>query len=190
MTDAPSQPTPLAGVHPLLRSRFSPLDFDPTLDLTADDVDLLLDAARWAPSAGNSQPWAFVTVVRGTPDHARLLAHLAPSSRRWAQHASVLVVCLAHRYVDDTDLTFSEFADYDLGQAVAHLTLQASGMGLAARQFRSFDIEALADELRPNPGWALVSMVAVGLAAGAPASRRTRIDLHELQTAALSREVR
>lgn len=173
----------MADVHPLLRSRSSPLDFDPAHGLAPGEVDMLLEAARWAPSAGNSQPWAFVTALRGTPKHQWLLGHLAPSSHRWARHSSVLVVCLAHRHVEDSDIAYSEFADYDLGQAVAHLTLQANGMGLAARQFRAFDLDALTEELWPDPGWAVVSMVAVGRAAGAPAPERTRNDLEQLRSA-------
>jgi nitroreductase len=183
VTDASLQPTPSADVHPLLRSRFSPVDFDAAHRVGQADVDLLLDAARWAPSAGNSQPWAFVTALRGTPKHQWLLGHLAPSSHRWAQHASVLVVCLAHRYVEDSDIAYSEFADYDLGQAVAHLTLQAGAMGLAARQFRAFDLDALTAELWPDPGWAVVSMVAVGRAAEGPAPQRTRNGLDQLRSA-------
>ena len=79
------------------------------------------------------------------------------------QPASALVVYLAHRHVRDTDLAYSEFADYDLGQAVAHLTLQAQAMGLAGRQFRAFDLPALTVELGLKVGWEVVSMTAVGL---------------------------
>src|SRR5690242_18311821 len=130
-------------LHPLLRSRFSPLAFDPDVALDDEGVDLLLEAARWSPSAGNSQPWAFVTAVRGTPEHATVANRLAPSSRRWAPSAGLLVVNIAHRHVEGTDLEFSEFADYDLGQAVAHMTIQAQALGLASRQFRAFDLEGL-----------------------------------------------
>src|SRR3954469_3522112 len=103
-------------LHPLLRGRFSPLRRDPRHALTAVDVDLLLEAARWAPSAGNSQPWAFVVARRGEPQHDVLVGRLAPSTRRWAPEASALVVNIAHRTVEDSELTYSEFADYDLGQ--------------------------------------------------------------------------
>ncbi|WP_217645351.1 nitroreductase family protein [Nocardioides terrae] len=123
-------------LHPLLRGRFSPLRFDSAHVLAGADVELLLEAARWAPSAGNSQPWAFLVARRGEPDHDTFVRRLAPSSRRWAPDASALLVNLAHRTVDDSRLPYSEFADYDLGQAVAHLTLQASAMGLSCRQFR------------------------------------------------------
>src|SRR5262245_37706608 len=109
------------SLHALLSSRWSPTTFDATYELTPADVDLLLDAARWAPSAGNSQPWAFVVARRGDPTHGRLLRHLTGSSARWAGAASLLVANLAHRYVEETDWEYSEFSLYDLGQAVAHM---------------------------------------------------------------------
>lgn len=118
-------PQPGGQLHPLLRRRFSPLAFDPEVVIDGGEVDLLLEAARWSPSAGNSQPWAFVTAVRGDREHALISPHLAASSARWAPFASLLVVNIAHRFVTDTDMEFSEFADYGLGQAVAHMTLQA-----------------------------------------------------------------
>ena len=161
-------------LHPLLATRFSPLVFDPAHVLTDVDEHLLLEAARWAPSAGNSQPWMFHFRRRGRPGHDRLLARLAPSSARWAPSASALVVNLAHRNVEDTDWQYSEFADYDLGQAVAHMTIQATAMGLACRQFRSFDLDALTTDLLVPQGWAVVSMTAIGRAVDSGPSRERR----------------
>ena len=127
------------ALHPLLAERLSPAVFDPEHEAAAEDVETLLEAARWAPSAGNAQPWAFLVGRRGEPVHARLVRHLAGSSAGWAPSASVLVANLAHRFVEGTDWEFSEFALYDLGQAVAHMTIQAQALGLRARQFRAFD---------------------------------------------------
>ena len=97
--------------------------------------------------------------------------------------AALLVVTLTRRYVDDTQLLYSEFADYDLGQAIAHMTVQAQAMGLAAHQFRAFDLEGLTKELDPNPGWAIVSMVAVGKAVGGPPEDRARHSVAHLRSA-------
>ena len=149
-------------LHPLLRARFSPLTFDAEAVIEEAEVDLLLEAARWAPSAGNSQPWAFVTARRGSHAHARISRRLAGSSSSWAPTASLLVVNIAHRQVDDTSIEYSEFADYDLGQAVAHMTLQAHALGLQCRQFRAFDLDGLAQDLVLPPGWQIRSMTAVG----------------------------
>lgn len=173
------------GLHPLLSSRSSPTSFDPEHTLGEADVDLLLEAARWAPSAGNSQPWAFFPARREEAGHAVLARHLAPSARRWALSASALIVNIARRRVDDTELAYSEFADYDLGQAVAHLTIQAQAMGLACRQFRAFDLDALSDELRLAAGWDVVSMTAVGRRIDAADAPRVRRDLTALRSDAL-----
>ncbi len=123
---------------------------------------LLLEGARWAPSAGNSQPWAFVVGRRGDPIHARLVEHLYPSARRWAPTAALLVANLSHRLVESTDWEYSEFSHYDLGQAVAHLTLQAQSMGLGVRQFRAFDREGLAADFDVPAHWEVTSMAAIG----------------------------
>ena len=150
------------ALHPLLAERFSPAMFDPEHEAAAEDVEALLEAARWAPSAGNAQPWAFLVGRRGDPVHGRLVRHLAGSSAGWAPSASVLVANLAHRFVEGTDWEFSEFALYDLGQAVAHLTLQARGLDLFVRQFRAFDRAGVAAEFDVPPHWEVTTMAAVG----------------------------
>lgn len=149
-------------LHPLLRARLSPLGFDGEHELGDEEVGLLLEAARWAPSAGNSQPWAFVTARRGDQAHDLLVRHLAPSTTRWVPSAALVVVNIAHDFVDDSDLDYSEFSRYDLGQAVAHLTIQAQAMGLASRQFRAFDLGGVTADLRLAPGWQVASMTAIG----------------------------
>jgi nitroreductase len=189
MTPGPHGPVPGGGehsgprprLHPLLAARFSPLVFDPAHRLTEADEEVLLEAARWAPSAGNSQRWMFHFWRRGTPGHEGLLRRLAPGSLRWAGSASALVVNLAHHTVEDTDWQFSEFADYDLGQAVAHMTVQAGAMGLSCRQFRAFDLSGLTKDLSAPDGWAVVCMTAIGRAVDDDASHRQRRSIDDLR---------
>jgi nitroreductase len=149
-------------LHELLAGRWSPTTFDTAHRMTPAEVELLLEAARWAPSAGNSQPWAFIVGCRGDEVHARLVRHLAGSSARWAPTASLLLANLSHRHVEDTDWEYSEFAHYDLGQAVAHLTFQARALDLFVRQFRAFDREAVATEFAVPDHWEVTTMAAVG----------------------------
>jgi nitroreductase len=163
------------GLHPLLAGRWSPTTFDPLHELTGAEVELLLEAARWAPSAGNSQPWAFVVGRRGDPTHDRLVRHLAGSSAGWAPTASVLVANLCHRFVEGTDWEHSEFAHYDLGQAVAHMTVQAHAMDLHVRQFRAFDRGGIAADFAVPAHWEVTTLSAVGRAdAASPADRGRR----------------
>lgn len=149
--------------HSFAADRYSPLRFDPRHALSSGDVDLLLEAARRAPSAGNSQPWAFIVGRRGDPVHQRLVRHLARSSSTWAPDASLLIANLAHRFVEGSDLEYSEFAQYDLGQAVAHLAFQAHAIGLLMHQFRAFDRDAVVAEFGVPGHWELMTMAAVGL---------------------------
>ena len=151
--------TPL---HPLLAARWSPTEFDPSGVVTPEQTESLLEAARWAPSAGNSQPWAFIVGRRGAPDHARLARYLTKSSARWAGTAGVLIANLSHRFVEDTDWEYSEFSLYDLGQAVAHMSFQAQSLGLHVRQFRAFDREGLAAEFDVPSHWEVTTMSAIG----------------------------
>jgi nitroreductase len=175
-------------IHPVLRGRSSPARFDVEHDLDRRDVDRLLEAARWAPSAGNSQPWSFVAASRGTDLHTILVACLAPSSARWAPGAALLVVNVAHQLVAGTDWQYSEFAEYDLGQAVAHMTVQAQAMGLASRQFRAFDLDAVTAALGISREWKVMTMTAIGRAAEHDSHPRHRRSLDDLRAAAVSGE--
>ncbi len=170
----------MAQLHPLLAGRWSPTAFDPGHEAAPDEVEVILEAARWAPSAGNSQPWAFIVGRRGDPNHQHLVARLAGSAAQWAPSASLLVANLCHRYVADTDWDYSEFSLYDLGQAVAHMTFQAQAMGLHARQFRAFDRAGIATDFDVPEHWEVTTMTAFGRApdgAAPPRSRRTATGL-------------
>jgi nitroreductase len=175
----------------LLAARWSPAAFDAGHTSRAADVDLLLEAARWAPSAGNSQPWAFVAGLRGDAVNLRLRSHVARSAADLSATASLLVANLCHRHVVATDWEYSEFAHYDLGQAVAHMCLQAQAIGLLSRQFRAFDRDGIAAEFAVPAHWEVTSMTAFGrVARGAvphvpaarwPRPRRTRDELDWLR---------
>ncbi|MBO0855673.1 MAG: nitroreductase family protein [Nocardia sp.] len=174
------------AVHPALAARFSPVSFDRDAVVSDAQVDVLLDAARLTPSAGNSQPWMFVVGRRGDATHARIARHLAPSSARWALDASVLVVNLAHILVEGTTWEYSEFARYDLGQAVVHMTIQGLALGVSAHQFRAFDRDGLAREFAVPAEWEVTSTTALGVPArvaddspnsGTDRSRRSRADV-------------
>jgi hypothetical protein len=107
---------------------------------------------------------------------------LAASSRRWAPQAALLVVNVCHRYVEGTDWDSSEFAEYDLGQSVAYMTLQAYSMGLSARQFRAFDRDAVQQELALPAHWVAMTMTAIGRPAeAAPVDGRVRRPLADMR---------
>jgi len=145
--------TTTVPVHPLLAERWSPRGFDADHDLAGNRLTALLEAARWAPSAANSQPWRFGVARRGEETHARLFAALAPGNQAWAGSASALVLVAARTAAADGRP--QPWALYDTGQAVAMLVTQAQADGLAVHQMGGFDTEAareafgLGDDLTP-----------------------------------------
>ena len=129
-------------LHPLLAERWSPRGLDVAHELAEEQLTALLEAARWAPSANNTQPWRFAVARRGTPEFAAVQDALAPGNQLWAHTASALVVVAAE--TAGPDGSPRPWASYDTGQAVAHLSVQAQHEGLALHQLGGFDRDRVA----------------------------------------------
>jgi nitroreductase len=158
---------PNQDLTPLLRDRCSPRVFDPSHVLTAAELELLLEAARWAPSAGNSQPWAFLIGLRGDAAHAEICSHLSRGNSGWVPRASAVLIsaCRIAAEPDDSGEpvpSYSDYAQYDVGQAVAHLTVQATALGLSVHQFAGFNHEALTTAFDIPPHWKVTTGIAIG----------------------------
>jgi nitroreductase len=147
-------------VHPLLAERWSPRGFDRAHEIGDEALSALLEAARWAPSAGNSQPWRFLVTRRGEPAHDRLYAALAPGNQAWAGAASALILVAARTAGDDGRP--QPWALYDTGQAVAALVTQAQADGLSVHQMGGFDTGAVRAELGLGENLTPVVVLAVG----------------------------
>lgn len=130
-----------AVLHGPLVERWSPRGFDAGHDIDDATIATLLEAARWAPSASNTQPWRFLPARRGTPEFAALTEVLTPTNRVWAPAASVLLLAAAQ--TTDASGERLRWAEYDTGQAVATLTVQAHVDGLFVHQMGGFDAEAV-----------------------------------------------
>src|SRR5437899_336921 len=118
-------------IHEFLKSRWSPRAFD-SQPVKPDELWSLFEAARWSPSAGNQQPWSFIVTFKGEPAHDKLVSALTGRNMAWAGQAPVLILTVAR-------LSFENgkpyrHAYYDVGQAVGHLTVQASALGLMVHQ--------------------------------------------------------
>src|SRR5262249_11775009 len=111
----------------LIRRRWSPRAFDPARDVPRADLLRIFEAARWAPSSFNEQPWRFVvTERRGTQPGAfeALASSLTARNQMWARHAPVLTLVALRVILERTEAP-NPHAWYDVGHAVALLTLQA-----------------------------------------------------------------
>lgn len=150
-----------------MRSRWSPSVFDDRHVLGRDEIVRILHAGQWSPSSGNQQPWAFVVAERGSASHGVLVEHLSRGNSGWVPRAAVVILTATRVAVDPADPDGSKVKDpalsyYDLGQAAAHMTLQARAMDLHAHQFGGFDKEAVASGLGVPDHYRVVSGIAIG----------------------------
>lgn len=126
---------------PLLEERWSPRSYDETATVSDAQLDAMLEAARWAPSAMNHQPRRFVAGRRGTDTFRKINDNLLGFNAAWAFRASALVVGVLETVTEDGDER--PFAQYDLGQSLAALTVQAHAEGLHVHQMAGIDTEGL-----------------------------------------------
>ena len=156
--------------HPVLdvlAERWSPRAFDPATPIDEAKLASALEAARWAPSSGNSQPWRFIVARRGSALHHGIHSALMGFNQAWAGDAAVLLVAVAETATDEG--TPIHHAAYDLGQAVAHLSVQAHHDGLVVHQMGGFVAQRIREIAGLDERFAPMTVLAVG-ELGDPAS--------------------
>ena len=124
-------------IEPLLTRRWSPRAF---ADRSVEPEKLLRlwEAARWAASCSNQQPWYFIVATReDEAEYARLLSCLRENNQQWASHAPVLMVSVA-KLAFDMNSQPNRYAFHDVGLAVANLIVQATALGLFVHQMAGF----------------------------------------------------
>lgn len=147
----------------LIRERWSPRAYDTTRPIAEDTLMRLFEAARWAPSSRNEQPWRFVVVdARQNVDaHRALVATLSKGNQAWAPNAPTLVAVCVKMLVGDTTEA-NRHAYYDTGHAIALFTLQAQALGLGVRQMEGFDRAAATASLGVPADYEIAVLMAVG----------------------------
>ncbi|MGH7236266.1 MAG: nitroreductase family protein, partial [Nitrospiraceae bacterium] len=127
-------------IHDLLQKRWSPRAFSGRA-VEADKLRILFEAARWAPSSFNEQPWSFIVATKDDQaNFDRLLRCLLEGNRAWARHAPVLRLSVAKlRFEEDGEPNRHAF--HDVGLAVENLVIQATALGLVVHQMAGFDVQ-------------------------------------------------
>ncbi|KXZ59288.1 Oxygen-insensitive NAD(P)H nitroreductase [Microbacterium laevaniformans] len=148
-----------APILDVLAERWSTRIFDPATPIDEDALASALEAARWAPSANNTQPWRFVVARRGSAAHAQIVDALMGFNQSWAADAAALVVFASAAALDGKPLPW---AAYDTGQAAAHFTVQAHASGLHTHQMGGFDRDAIAAAFGFGDDLVAVTVMAVG----------------------------
>lgn len=149
--------TPILDV---LAERWSTRIFDPSAAVDETALASALEAARWAPSAANTQPTRFIVARRGGAAHAAILGSLMGFNQVWAGDASALLVIVAETETEDG--IQRPWALYDAGQAAAHFTVQAHAMGLFTHQMGGFTAEAINEAFGLDARLRPVAVMAVG----------------------------
>jgi len=147
-------------VHELFPGRWSPraMSGEPI-----DDADLmpLFEAARWAPSSYNAQPWRFVYAKRGTPAWDRFFDLLVDFNKSWSDDAAVLVVICSRSTFERNDKPAPTHA-LDTGAAWMSLALEGSRRGLVVHGMQGFDLEKAAEVVGASPPFEVLAMCAIG----------------------------
>jgi nitroreductase len=155
---------PAQTKHPieaLIARRWSPRAFE-EWPVEAEKLKLLFEAARWAPSSNNEQPWRFLAATKeNRADYDRLLGCLSEGNLKWAFRAPLLILSVASLLFGD-DGKPNRHALHDTGLAVENLVLQATALGLQAHQMAGYDVEKARRECQIPSGFEPVAMIAVG----------------------------
>jgi nitroreductase len=151
---------PVEGVLPLFHTRWSPRSF---ADRAVDSADLVrvFEAARWAASSYNEQPWRFLVGVRGSEPYRKIFDSLMPPNKAWAKSAPVLILGVAKTKFSHNDAP-NRVALYDLGAAASYLTLQAAALGLATHQMGGFDTDAARKAFEIPENYLTGAVIALG----------------------------
>ncbi|SDD83427.1 nitroreductase family protein [Belnapia rosea] len=170
MTMPPDREAP--AEHPieaLLRRRWSPRSFTGA-PVAQAAIDSLLEAARWAASSSNQQPWHLILARRDTEPEAfaRLLGTLAPGNQAWADKAGVLMLAVA-RMTNPANGNPNRDAFYDTGAAMAQMALQAAALGLQLHQMGGFDAAKAREAFGIPEGYEPAAAIALGHVAPAEA---------------------
>ncbi|WP_166996848.1 nitroreductase family protein [Paramicrobacterium fandaimingii] len=152
-----------APISEVIAGRWSPRSFDVTVEVPEAKLTSALEAARWAASAANTQPWRFIVARRGTPEHAKIVDNLLGFNQLWAVTAAALIVNVAETVTEDG--VEQRWAEYDLGQASATLALQAHKDGLHVHQMGGFDPEGMHAAFTLADHQRVVSVTALGILA-------------------------
>jgi len=148
-------------LHPLLAGRWSPRAFKPAIPEPGALV-LVLEAARWAPSCYNEQPWRFIVGIKGDETWKTLSEILKPGNRTWALEAPVLILLAAKKTFTHNGRPNRHHA-YDAGQAAAMLTVQAQAQGLYVHQMAGFSPEDAEERLNIPADFEPMTVMALGM---------------------------
>ena len=158
MTDRKTE----TALDPLFLDRWSPRAFDGSA-ISDADLHTILDAARWAPSAFNYQPWRILYAVKGDANWETFLSLLIPFNQDWAQNASALMIFISDTLMQGPQgSSDSHSHSFDTGAAWAQLGLQAVKLGFYAHGMTGIDFDKIRETLNVPPHFRIEAAAAIG----------------------------
>jgi nitroreductase len=151
-------------IDPLFLERWSPRAFDGS-KLSDTELLTMLEAARWAPSSFNHQPWRFVYAHRESAHWDRFLGLLMPFNAMWARHAAVLLFILSDTMIQlprDPAPSVSHTHSFDAGAAWAFMALQAARLGIHTHGMAGVDFDRARKELSIPDSFRIEAAIAIG----------------------------
>ena len=152
-------------IDPVFLDRWSPRAFDGK-SISREHLLTILDAAHWAPSASNNQPWRFVYAHKGSPDWDKFVGLLMEGNQRWAKNASVLLFVLSRTYniSSDGEKKPAGTHSFDAGAAWLSLALQSHFLGYHAHGMAGIFKDKIVETLNVPDGYVVEAAVAIGTA--------------------------
>ncbi len=147
-------------IEPILFHRWSPRAMSGE-QISEQELMTLFEAARWAPSSYNAQPWRFLYARRGTANWDRFFDLMVEFNQSWTKHAAVLVVVVSRKTFESNDQAAPTHS-FDAGAAWQNLALQGSTMGLVVHGMQGFDYEKARAVLNIPEHFQVDAMIAVG----------------------------
>jgi len=157
-----SNPAPVEfPVHELIQNRWSPRAFSDKA-VPQEVLRSLFEAARWAPSSSNEQPWAYIVATKDDAENfEKSLGALVEFNANWARKAPVLVIAVAELAFAKNN-TPNRNAQYDVGAASLQLSIEATARGLVVHQMAGFDPETAKETYDIPQGWEPIAAMAIG----------------------------
>jgi nitroreductase len=151
---------PIAGVHDLIHRRWSPRAYADK-EVPAAELKRLFEAARWAASSSNEQPWRFLVGRRGDDTYQKIFNALVEFNQSWAKSAPVLVLSVAKNIFTNNGKP-NAYGMHDTGAASATLALQATAIGLHTHSMAGFDREQLRASFAIPSDYEIGAVTAIG----------------------------
>ncbi|HZA70307.1 MAG TPA: nitroreductase family protein [Nitrososphaeraceae archaeon] len=147
-------------INPLILNRWSPRSMTGE-ELDNEEIMSLFEAARWAPSSYNNQPWRFIYAKRNTKHWDRLFNLLANGNRIWAKNSALLVVVISRKNFEYNEKP-ARTHQFDAGSAWENLALEAFSRGIVAHGMQGFDYDKARIDLEIPTDFEVMAMIAIG----------------------------